>query len=124
MLFSIGLGGGHQTNTPLKNLVKEPLTKFDNLLGKKGDNYVHEENKYLVTVVEAGKNIKNWKISKAIFGNIADETGPLHDDRSFILRFQINADNDIFEKYLRAAPSNATYISKNRQMEFIDCCKK
>lgn len=37
----------------LKILVKESLTKLDNILRGMGDINVHEENKYSVTVVEA-----------------------------------------------------------------------
>jgi hypothetical protein len=55
VFFSIGLRGGHQTNTLLRRLVKEPLKMFDNLLGEKGDLTLHERNRYHVSAVQAGK---------------------------------------------------------------------
>lgn len=56
VLFTIGSGYGHQKNTPLRELVKEPLKKFDNLIGEKGDLVVHEKNQYHIRAVAAGKD--------------------------------------------------------------------
>lgn len=55
-LFATGSGGGVQTNTPLKRLVKQPLKAFDDLLGGKGSLLTHQRNKYHQMSVEAGKN--------------------------------------------------------------------
>jgi hypothetical protein len=55
-LFATGSGGGVQTNTPLKRLVKQPLKAFDDLLGEKGSLLTHQRNKYHQMSVEAGKS--------------------------------------------------------------------
>ncbi|XP_037876693.2 52 kDa repressor of the inhibitor of the protein kinase [Bombyx mori] len=56
VLFVVALGGGIQTKTPLRRLVKEPLKAFDNLLGENGVLLTHQRNKYHELAVEAGKN--------------------------------------------------------------------
>ncbi|KAL4153097.1 hypothetical protein QTP88_000930 [Uroleucon formosanum] len=55
-LFASVSGGGVQTNTPLKRLVKQPLKAFDDLLGEKGSLLTHQRNKYHQMSVEAGKS--------------------------------------------------------------------
>lgn len=56
VLFITSSGGGAQTNTNLKRLVKEPLKMFDDLLGEKGSLLTHQRNKYHQMAVEAGKS--------------------------------------------------------------------
>lgn len=55
VLFTTGSGCGYNKNTPLRKLVKEPLKKFDDLLGERGDLIQHEKNQYHIDAVDAGK---------------------------------------------------------------------
>lgn len=55
-LFASSSEGGYQKNTSLKRLVREPLKKFDDLLGETGALSVHERNQYHRWAVEAGKS--------------------------------------------------------------------
>lgn len=55
VLFSTGLGNVNHNVTPLRKLAKEPLIKFDNLLGEKGDLNIHEKNPHHKSAVLVGK---------------------------------------------------------------------
>lgn len=55
VLFASSSGGGYQTNSSLKRLVREPLKAFDDLMGEKGALLVHQRNQYHQRAVEAGK---------------------------------------------------------------------
>lgn len=56
MLFLSGLGNVKHNVTPPKKLFKEPLRKFDNILGEKGDLTTHQRNAFHVSAVNNGKD--------------------------------------------------------------------
>lgn len=56
VLFSAGLGCGSQKSVPFGKLVKEPLERFNKLLGMSGDLIVHSRLQYHAGAVQAGKD--------------------------------------------------------------------
>lgn len=67
VIFAKTTGYGNRNNATLRKLVNEPLKKFDNLLGERGDLTLHAKNRYHIDAVDTGQNFliayKNPEIS-------------------------------------------------------------
>ncbi|KAJ8969757.1 hypothetical protein NQ314_001594 [Rhamnusium bicolor] len=151
-LFSVGSGGGVQTNTTLKRLVKEPIKAFDDLLGQKGVLLTHERNHYHQRAVESGNNflltfhkpeldVANQNIllrghrddgndGIASLKNTESDSDSLvakHEGNfKALLKFRIESGDTALRQHLETANANATYISKTALHWLIveDLCHK